>query len=130
MPIVNHTHNLHISICDDSNNIIYNDDLLETIYAEFANKYVKKNGNWLKVNFEIKLFWERVVLSKRECQFMGPLFICSAYSDLVLYEATKFVLNEIENKIKKTCTNTRWKIIFHISKLLENMDKIYEITIT
>jgi DNA replication protein DnaC len=53
---------------------------------------------------------------------MGPLFICSAYSDKVLYETTKKILKQIEKKFKDI------KIKFYISKLLENMDK-YDVLI-
>jgi len=38
-------------------------------------------------------------------------------------------LQEIENKLKLKTIQKNWKIVFHISRLLENMNKKYEIKI-
>jgi hypothetical protein len=130
MDIAKQSHNLQIMIVDKLYHIIIDDnDLLESIYAEFVNKKISKQGTWLDTTFEIHLFWKKNVLTEIQGKFMGPLFICSPYSDKLLYEATKNILQEIENKLKLSTKNKNWKIIFHISKLLEHMDKNFELTI-
>jgi hypothetical protein len=125
------THNLHILITDENGNIIKNQEvLLEKVYNEIADKIVIKKGalkaNDVCNNFEIKLFWKKMDITKIHSNFMGDLFITSPYSDAVLYKVTESVLNEIENKLKMDVKNDikmDWKISFHISKLLEDMDK-------
>lgn len=125
------THNLHILITDENGNIIKNQEvLLEKVYNEFADKIVIKKGalkaNDVCNNFEIKLFWKKTNITNVQSNFMGDLFITSVYSDAVLYKVTESVLNEIENKLKMDVKNDikmDWKISFHISKLLEDMDK-------
>ena len=130
MDIAKQSHNLQIMIVDKLYHIIIDDnDLLERIYAEFVNKKISKQGTWLDTTFEIHLYWKKYVLTEIQGKFMGPLFLYSAYSDKVLYEATKSVLEEIENKLKLSSKNKNWKIMFHISKLLEHMDKNFELTI-
>ena len=123
------THNLNILILDDKFNIIHNKSLLEDIYYEFVDKIIIKNAILFDNKTEIHLYWKKIVLNEMQNKFMGNLFIKSAYSDIVLYSATKFLLNEIENKLKKRTVNKNWKIEFYISKLLEHMHNVYEFII-
>jgi hypothetical protein len=117
------THNLNILIVDEEDNKIENPELLESIYSEITCKRIIKNCKILGSKIDINLIWERFPLTKEEQHFMGELFIYAVYSDKVLDMATKFLLNEIEKKLKNFTTNKKWKIIFHISKLLENVDE-------
>ena len=124
-----YTHNLNILIIDENDITIENKTLTENIYNEFVNKTIIKKGklhNHIDYNdyIEIKIHWERVPITNIQSKFMGDFFIKSAYSDKVLYETTKKILSDIENRLKMNTTNTYWKIVFHISKLLEHMDKI------
>ena len=122
------THNLNILILDNKFNIIQNKSLLEDIYSEFVDKIITKNLVWFDNKIEISLFWKKIILNEVQNKFIGNLFTKSSYSDIVLYAATKILLNEIENKLKKRTINKNWKIEFYISKLLENMDNVYELT--
>jgi hypothetical protein len=119
------SHNLNIQIVDKHDNKIENHDLLESIYSSITGKQIIKKGKLLDsnldVNIDICLYWQRMPITKEEQYFMGDLFLISSYSDKVLHLATHFLLNEIEHRLKNFTTNKNWKIIFHISKLLENM---------
>ena len=114
-----YTHNLNILIVDENENIIEDKILLESIYNQIADKVIIKQGKAFNIDIEIKLYWKRLSLTKTQSKFIGELFIISAYSDMILYETTKKILNEIENNVKINTTNKNWKIIFHISKLSE-----------
>jgi len=129
MNFLQHTHNLNIIIIDDYENVIINKQLLENIYNEIADKIIIKKGKFLNTNFEVQLLWNKLQLTDAESRFLGKLFIFSPYSDFVLYETTKIILQEIENKLKLKTIQKNWKIVFHISRLLENMNKKYEIKI-
>jgi hypothetical protein len=61
---------------------------------------------------------------------MGDLFTMSTHSDKVLYKGTSVLLNEIENKLKMNMVDKNWKILFHISKLLDNTESRYPLKIT
>ena len=111
-----YSHNLNILLVDNNNNIIENKILLQQIYDEFVDKPIT---HIFDMKYEICLYWKKVDTKNK---FIGNLFIRSLYSDNVLYETTKKILNEIENKLKKNIPNKNWKIIFYISKLLENVD--------
>jgi hypothetical protein len=117
---LDYTHNLNILIVDENENIIEDKILLESIYNEFDNKLITKQGKILNRMFEIKMYWNRLSLTNIQGKFMGELFIKSLHSDKVLYETTKRFLSEIENKLKINSKNKNWKIIFHMSKLLES----------
>jgi hypothetical protein len=114
-----HTHNLNILIVDENNITIDDKILLENIYNEFVNKNIIKKCKKSNTIYEIHLYWERLPLTVVQSKFMGELFIESLHSDKVLYETTNKILSEIENKLKINTTNKNWKIIFHISALLE-----------
>ena len=117
------SHNLNLRIVDEDDNTIKNPILLESIYSEFVGKRIIRKGIILDTKIELRLKWERKPITKIQNKFIGDLFICSVYSDQVLYAITKFVLNEIEEKLKNFTENKNWKIVFHISKLLEIADK-------
>ena len=123
------SHNLNIKIVNENNEFIENKLLLESIYNEFIDKKIIKKGHMLNRDFKIILYWKKMSITKIEEKLMGNIFIISSYSDKVLYEATKILLNDIENKLKLETNNKNWKIVFHISKLLENIDKKYELKI-
>jgi hypothetical protein len=118
------SHNLNILIVDKHDNKIENQALLENIYDEITGKKIIKKGKLLDskldVDIDVCLYWQRMPVTKEEQHFMGELFLVSAYSDKVLHIATHFLLIEIEHRLKNFTTNKNWKIIFHISKLLEN----------
>lgn len=120
--ILPYSHNLNILIVDENNITIENKILLESIYNEFVNKTIIKQAEILDTKYEIKLYWEKVLLTSIQSKFIGDLYITSSYTDKCLYETTKKILSEIENKLKINTINTinkNWKIIFYISKLLE-----------
>ncbi len=48
---LDYTHNLNILIVDDNNIIIEDKILLESIYSEFVNKNITKQGKMLNTNF-------------------------------------------------------------------------------
>ena len=114
-----YSHNLNIMIIDESFSPFENKILMQSIYDEFVNKTIIKEGIIFNRKYEIHLHWEKINIQNK---FIGDLFIRSPYSDKVLYETTKKILNEIENNLKKETENKNWKIAFYISKLLENMD--------
>jgi hypothetical protein len=119
------SHNLNIKIFNENDELIENKSLLESIYNELVDKPIIKKIHAYGTDLEIKLLYTRKSITKIEKKFMGDIFIVSLYSDNILYDATKFVLNEIEHKLKlETETiDKNWKIVFHISKLLENINK-------
>ena len=118
MSVSRYTHNLNIFLVKNDNNDNINDiELIESIYAELADKHIKKKGHIFNSKFEIHLLWERLSITEAESKFMGVLFTNSLHSDRILYEATKTLLSDIENKLKNQTTDKNWKIIFHISKL-------------
>jgi len=118
--LLDYTHNLNILIVDENDIVIEDNNLLESIYNELDNKVITKQGKMLNRTFEITIYWNRLSLTNIQSKFMGNLFIKSLHSDKVLYETTERFLNEIEDQLKINTTNKNWKIIFHISKLLES----------
>lgn len=119
-----YTHNLNILIVDENDIVIEDNNLLESIYNELDNKVITKQGKMLNRTFEITIYWNRLSLTNIQSKFMGKLFIKSLHSDKVLYEITERFLSEIENRLKINTKNNNWKIIFHISKLLESNNLI------
>ncbi len=119
-----YTHNLNILIVDENDMVIEDNNLLESIYNELDNKVITKQGKMLNRTFEITIYWNRLSLTNIQSKFMGKLFIKSLHSDKVLYEITERFLSEIENRLKINTKNNNWKIIFHISKLLESNNLI------
>lgn len=136
-----YSHNLNILIVDENNITIENKSLLQSIYDEFVNKNIFKKVEVFNEKYIIKLYWEKVDIQSKifnyapyfrdtnytfgsisSHHFFSDLFIISAYSDNILHETTKKILYEIENKLKIETENKNWKIIFYISKLLENMN--------
>lgn len=119
-----YTHNLNIDIVDENDDTIGNQFLLETIYKELANKPIMRKVQYDNKNFEVHLQWERLSITNIQKHFIGVLFIKSFYSDKVLYETTKKVLEDILTKLKSLNEYslfriTNWKLIFNISKLLD-----------
>lgn len=123
------THNLHILIkstegfreqsieSPDVNQ--YNNFILDMVYDHIANVQICRNFMWRGQEVDTLIYWKKEQINDIERNFMGDLFTTSIHSDALQYELTKIALNEIENNIKKDINNTKWKIIFHISKLLD-----------
>ena len=59
-----------------------------------------------------------VTLANVQNKNVGVLFTTAFYSDKVLHGTTNMALDEIET-LKVKPLNKDWKIMFHISKLLE-----------
>ena len=93
--ILPYSHNLNILIVDENNITIENKILLESIYNEFVNKTIIKQAEILDTKYEIKLYWEKVLLTSIQSKFIGDLYITSSYTDKCLYETTKKILSEI-----------------------------------
>jgi hypothetical protein len=112
------THNLHILI-DSSYNKQINNIILEIVYADIADKEIKRNILWQNENIDTLIHWKKEVINEIESKFMGDLFTTPIHNDSLLYILTKITLEEIEKKVKDSSFYTNWKIIFHISKKLE-----------
>lgn len=123
------THQLNIIIVDEKDNIVENESLLKTVICELINKPITKVGYFSHQNFEIRIQWEApanpsiVTLANVQNKFVGVLFNTAFYSDKVIHETTLLALNEIDTQ-KVRPLNNNWKILFHISKVLEMDDKI------
>jgi len=113
------THNLHILIKSTYDKDINDNYILKKVYEELANIPIRRNILWNDQKIDTLIYWKKEQLNDIERHFMGDLFTTSIHNDSLQYKLTKIALREIENNIKKTMTNTQWKIIFHISKLLD-----------
>lgn len=122
--MVTHTHQLNIIIVDEKENIVENDSLLKTVIFELVNKPLVKVGYMFNQNFDIHIQWETpsdpsiVNLANVQHKNVGVLFTNAYFSDKVLHGTTNMALDEIET-LKVKPLNKDWKIMFHISKLLE-----------
>jgi hypothetical protein len=116
-----HTHNLHVIIVDGNDERVEDTAIRNRVYSVFVNQAVTKKINMNGTPIEVQLLWERVPLSKNQRLMMGDLFICSGYSDMVLYNATQKLLHDIEKSVKYTTNQSDWKLVFHVSKLLERI---------
>jgi hypothetical protein len=103
---------MNILLLDENDDTLENPALLEKIFEELTNKPIVKHINWEGSNIKIVLHWKRVHLEKKQSKFMGPLFIKSAYSDTALFDVTKAILGDIEQKF----SNDSWKILFNIAQ--------------
>ena len=119
-----YTHQLNIIIVDEKENIVENDSLLKTVICELVNKPLVKVGYMFNQNFDIHIQWETplnpsiVTLANIQHKNVEVLFTNSYFSDKVLHGTTNMALDEIET-LKVKPLNKDWKIMFHISKLLE-----------
>ena len=126
---IRYSHNLNIGITNQHGTYdAFNPPhIMEKIYEEITKRRtIQKtyDNNILAVD----LCWKKVAISSLDKRFMGELFIVSPYSDMVLYDSTKTLLEEIEKSI---FPDGFMRIAFHISKLLENRqtDDRYKVSI-
>lgn len=121
------THQLNIILVDEKDNIVENESLLKTVICEVVNKPLVKVGYIFHQNFDIHVQWESpsnpsiVTLANVQNKNVGVLFTTTFNSDKVIHGTTQVVLDEIET-LKVKPLNKDWKIMFHISKVLE-LDK-------
>ena len=132
------THNMKISVADHDGKVLsgeFVDQILSKVYAEIANKVIRKEIYWSgsadversKVDFAV--LWSRKILkSDVERLFLGNLFTTSMVCDSLLYNATGKIIWGIEQIIKQNNPDMdkKWTIVYHISKLLDVRTPNYE----
>lgn len=125
------THNLRIAVMNPDDGLLseaFTDEILSKVYAEIANKVIRKEVYWSgsgdakrsKVDFAV--LWNRKKLkNKIEMMCMGDLFTTSMVCDSLLLSATDKILWSIGEIIKKEepDMDKKWTIVYHISKLLD-----------
>ena len=132
------THNLKIVVADQNGQVLsgeFVNQILSKVYAEIANKVIRKEIYWSgsadversKVDFAV--LWSRKILkSDVERLFLGNLFTTSMVCDSLLYNATGKIIWGIEQIIKQNNPDMdkKWTIVYHISKLLDVRTPNYE----
>lgn len=119
----NHTHVLSIKIVDPSNNLIYNNELLETVKENLINKDIQQELYIFSKLKPYNMIWKKIEF-KNEYDFFGfDLFTNSEYeSDVINHVHTQTTIKEIEKNIKKTgLYGDNWKIIFQLFRTLYNI---------
>jgi len=127
------THNMKISVANQNGQVLsgeFVNRILHLVYAEIANKVIRKEVYWngmangisSKVDFAV--LWSRKILKNDvERLFIGDLFTTSMVCDTLLYNATGKIIWGIEKIIKQNNPemnmDKKWTIVFHISKLLD-----------
>ena len=129
---------MKISVADHDGKVLsgeFVDQILSKVYAEIANKVIRKEIYWSgsadversKVDFAV--LWSRKILkSDVERLFLGNLFTTSMVCDSLLYNATGKIIRGIEQIIKQNNPDLdkKWTIVYHISKLLDVRTPNYE----
>jgi hypothetical protein len=131
------THNLKIVVADQNGQVLsgeFVNQILSKVYAEIANKVIRKEIYWngmannisSKVDFAV--LWSRKILkSDVERLFLGDLFTTSMVCDYLLYNATGKIIRGIEKIIKQNNPDMdkNLTIVYHISKLLDTKTPDY-----
>lgn len=114
-----YTHNLKIVLSNPFDKIIITDGyIIDQIYYKISNRIFTNKVTFMDQEINTFLCWNKEDIGKLNKLFMGELFTLSMHSDKLLYECTRVVLQDIENKLKETHPGD-WRIVFHISKILE-----------
>ena len=125
------SHNLKLAIVDQDGSVMsgdFADQILSKVYAEIANKVIRKEVFWSgsadvkssKVDFPV--LWSRKILKNDvERRFIGDLFTKSMVCDSLLYNATGKIIWGIEQIVKQEDVDMdkKWTIVYHISKILD-----------
>ena len=78
------------------------------------------NGYGIESTVEYIVLWHRKLLKNdAERLFMGDLFTNSMVCDALLHKVTRKIIRELEKMIQSKSDDKNWKIMFHISKLIE-----------
>jgi hypothetical protein len=133
------THNMKIVVADHDGKVLsgeFVDQILSKVYAEIANKVIRKEVYWTGTGTELissrvdfAMLWSRKILkSDVERLFIGNLFTTSMVCDSLLYDATGKIIWGIEQIIKQNNPDMdkKWTIVYHISKLLDARTSRYE----
>jgi len=124
------SHNMKIIILNYEKDQLYEHcaEILPKVYAEIANKVIRKVEYWSgsaemeisKVDFAV--LWHRKILSDYQKMFIGDLFTTSMVCDALLQSAMRRIIVEIQQKIKLEHPDMdgNWRIVFHISKIAES----------
>jgi hypothetical protein len=118
-----YSHNLKILIVDQKNNVVKNDELLNKIKAKFEEKNVHQQTYNFFYEMECCIIWRRKKLNKLCKHFLGDLFCNTIYeADSIIYRHTEQTIEKIEKEIE---LQPGQKIVFYISKMVNNVDHVF-----